>query len=67
MSDLRKLGGRYPCCGVRCRHDLEVGIEREVNCPRCGKQWVALLVACGPHAVQMAGRAVGRVEFRAAA
>lgn len=60
---VRKLGARYPCCGDRCRYDLVVGIERQVVCPRCGRPWRALLVACGDHAVQMAGRPVGRVVF----
>lgn len=62
-SPVRKLGARYPCCGIKCRHDLQVGIEREVACPHCGQRYLALLVACGEHAVRMAGRPVGRVQF----
>lgn len=60
---VRKLGARFPCCGVSCRHDLAVGVPRQVACPQCGRQWVALLVACGEHARIMAGRPVGRVRF----
>lgn len=63
MTPVRKLGARYPCCGDRCRYDLQVGIERVVACPRCGRPYRALLVACGDHAIRMAGRPVGRVQF----
>lgn len=62
-TPVRKLGARFPCCGVSCRHDLAVGVPREVACPHCGRQYRALLVACKPHAVRMAGRPVGRVTF----
>lgn len=64
MSELRILGGRYPCCGRRLRHELEVGVERQVACPRCGLAWIALLVAGSDRAVELAGRPVGKVEFR---
>lgn len=67
MSEMRILGGRFPCCERRLRHELEVGVEREVACPRCGKKWVALLVAGSDRALELAGRPVGKVEFRAVA
>lgn len=62
-DDVRKLGARFPCCDVACRHDLEVGVQRDVACPHCGRQYRALLVECAPYARQMAGRRVGKVRF----
>lgn len=62
-SDVRKLGSRFPCCLVACRHDLEPLEAREVTCPRCGRRFTALLVPCGAHAERMAGRPVGKVRF----
>lgn len=65
MTAVRKLGSRYPCCGDRCRYELELGVQREVVCPRCGKAYKALLVECAPYARQMAGQRVGKVRFEA--
>lgn len=60
----RRLGSRFPCCGVACRHDLDFGTDRVVACPACGKQWSARLIECAPYVVQMAGRPVAKVRFQ---
>lgn len=62
-TPIRRLGNRYPCCGDRCRYDLELGVARQVVCPRCGRPFRALLVPGTPHARLMAGQPVGKVRF----
>lgn len=64
MSDLVKLGARYPCCGRACRYELEVGVPREVRCTQCVKRFEALLVEGTEHACAMAGRPVAKVEWK---
>lgn len=65
MSEIHRLPARFPCCDVACTHQLEPGVDREVACPRrCGKRWVVRLVPFGEHGQALAGRPVGKVDFR---
>ena len=65
MTGLRRLRGRYPCCGGRCRYELEVGVERQVACPECGLRYMAELVEATDEATAIAGRPIGKVDFTA--
>ena len=64
MTAVRKLGAKFPCCGRACRHELEVGVPREVSCTTCVKRFEVVLVQASEHACAMAGRPVAKAEWK---
>lgn len=63
MSDIAKLGAKYPCCGRACTHALELGVPRRIACVRCIRRFDVVLVEGSEHASAMAGRPVAKVEW----